>query len=91
VGTGYDLNEDIVSVSYEVQDAGSQRLFQNEPTPPVFSRPDNLIPLPVPTMLTPNSTLTTTIIFESIRFSAEIPPTEGVIVAAYPSFRIVNL
>jgi hypothetical protein len=87
-----DLNDDIISISYEVTDGGSQRNFQNEAVPPILSRPDLLIPLPVPTMFTPNTVVQFTPTYERILFtSAPTPPDEGVLVCALPGYRIVNM
>jgi len=86
----FNLNEDIISLSYEMIDGGSQRNLQNLPVPPVLSRPDNLMPLPMPTLFEPNATVQFVPTYESIRFSdAVVPPTEGVLVVALPGYRIV--
>lgn len=88
----FDLDEDIISISYEVTDAGSQRNFQNAAAPPILSTPDNLVPLPVPTLFTPNSTVQFFPTYESIRFSnGVVPPTDGVLVVAFPGYRIANM
>lgn len=87
-----DLNEDIISISYEVTDSGSQRNFQNEAVPPVLSRPDLLVPLPVPTLFTPNTTVQFTPTYERILFNNQVtPPTEGTLVVSLPGYRVVNM
>ena len=86
-----NLDDDIISISYEVVDSGSQRNFQNEPVPPVLSRPDNMVPLPVPTLWTPNTTIQFFPTYESIVFSSAVPPTQGTLVVAFPGYRIVNM
>lgn len=88
----FDLDEDIISISYEVFDAGSQRNFQNEAVPPLLSRFDNIVPLAVPTLFAPNTTIQVFPTYESIRFSdGAVPPTAGVLVVALPGYRIVNM
>lgn len=85
-------NFDIIDLSYEVVDSGSQRNFQNEAVPPLFSRPDNLIPLPVPTLFAPNSTIQIAPTYERIFFGAPTTATTGGnLVIAIPGYRIVNL
>jgi hypothetical protein len=87
-----DGDSDLISISYEITDSGSQRNFQNEATPPVLSRPDLLVPLPVPTLFTPNTTIQFTPTYERILFNnATTPPTEGRLVVALPGYRIVNM
>ncbi|MFQ5937472.1 MAG: hypothetical protein ACE5LB_13800, partial [Acidiferrobacterales bacterium] len=92
-GSGdYDLDEDIISISYEMVDGGSQRNLQNLPVPPVLSRPDNIVPLPVPTMFQPNTTIQFFPTYQSIRFSDDtVAPTEGILEVGLPGYRIVNL
>lgn len=87
------LDGDIVDLSYEVDDSGSQRNFQNEPVGPIFSRPDNLIPLPVPTLFAPNSVFRFTPTYENIAFDAgaATPTTGGELRVGWPGYRIVNL
>jgi hypothetical protein len=84
---------DFINISYEVADSGSQRNFQNEPTPPVLSRPDNMVPLSVPTLFTPNATITFTPTYESIFFdpAAVTPTTAGILVVSLVGYRVVNL
>lgn len=87
-----DLDADLLSISYEIQDSGSQRNFQNEAVPPILSRPDLMVPLPVPTLFAPNSTITFTPTYERILFnSAGVPPTDGQLVVGLPGYRIANL
>jgi hypothetical protein len=91
-GTGVDLDEDIISLSYEFSDGGSQRNFQNEPVPPVLSRPDNMVPLPVPTLFTPNTSIQIFPTYEAISFSnAATAPTQGTLVMVCPGYRVANM
>ncbi len=86
-------NLDIIDLSYEVVDSGSQRNFQNEASGPVFSRPDNFVPLPVPTLFSPNSVIQFYPTFERIFFNgdADVPTTGGELVVTFPGYRIVNM
>ena len=85
--------QDRIDLSYEVVDSGSQRNFQNEAVGPIFSRPDNLVPLPVPTLFAPNTTIQIFPTFERIFFdpTAAVPTTGGALVIGIPGYRIVNL
>lgn len=86
------LDEDIIDISYEMIDSGSQRNFQNEPAPPMLSRPDLAIPLPVPTLFAPNTTIQFFPTYENILFSAPaVPTTGGRLIVKLPGYRIVNL
>lgn len=86
------LDTDLIDLSYEVVDSGSQRNFQNEPTGPMFSRPDNLIPLPVPTLFAPNTTIQVVPTYERISFNTGgTPTTGGSLYIGFPGYRIVNL
>ena len=86
------VGADIIDLSYEVSDGGSQRNFQNLPVSAgLLSRPDNLIPLPVPTLYTPNTPIQLTPTYENILFDSTIPPTGGTLVIGLPGYRIVNL
>ncbi len=86
-------NQDRIDLSYEIVDGGSQRNFQNEDSHAWFSRPDNAMPLPVPTLFSPNTTIQFFPTFERILFAsaAAIPATQGEIVINLPGYRIVNL
>lgn len=88
-----NTNMDIINISYEVVDGGSQRNFQNEAIGPALSRPDNLIPLPVPTLFSPNSTIQVFPTYEDIFFSddPDEATTGGELWFAFPGYRVVNL
>ena len=87
------LDDDIIDISYSMADAGSQRNFQNLPIlAGLLSRPDNMIPLPVPTLFTPNTTIQFIPQYENILFSVTaVPTTQGTLVVALPGYRIVSL
>lgn len=89
----FGANIDIIDISYELVDGGSQRNFQNAASPPVLSRIDNLVPLPVPTLFTPNATVQFYPTYQNILFAAgaAVPTTGGSLVVALPGYRIVNL
>lgn len=86
-------DQDRIDLSYEIVDAGSQRNFQNEAVPPMFSRPDALFPLPVPTLFAPNTTAQFFPTFEDIFFDPDpaTPTDGGELVVGLPGYRIVNL
>ncbi|MHC4175877.1 MAG: hypothetical protein ACYSWU_00110 [Planctomycetota bacterium] len=87
-----DFDEDIIAISYEISDGGSQRNFQNSERPPLLSMPGNAIPLPVPTLWTPNTVVNFTPIYQRILFSVETPATtQGTLVVGFPGYRIVNM
>jgi len=85
-------NRDSINLSYEIQDTGSQRNFQNAPAAPLLSRFDAALPLPVPTLFSPNTVVVFTPTYEDILFngSAAIPATEGTLVVTLPGYRIIN-
>lgn len=84
---------DIIDISFEIIDGGSQRNFQNLTVAPgLLSRPDNLVPLPVPTLFAPNTTVQVIVTYNNILFStANTPPTGGNLHVDLPGYRIVNL
>jgi len=84
---------DIINLSYEVTDTGSQRLFQNEPSSPLSSRFDAPVPLPVPTLFSPNTVISVTPTYEDIFFdgTVAIPATGGTLRVTLPGYRIINL
>ena len=85
-------DRDVINLSYEFSDGGSQRNFQNEPAGPAFSRPDSLLPLPVPTLFAPNTTIQFTPIYEDILFASPATPTTGgTLVVTLYGYRIANL
>lgn len=84
--------QDGIDLSYEVNDSGSQRAFQNLPVGPIFSRPDLLSPLPVPTLFAPNTTIQFIPTYERIFFGApQVPTTGGTLYVGFPGYKIVNM
>lgn len=85
-------NQDRIDISYEVVDGGNQRNFQNEAVGPAVSRPDNLVPLPVPTLWSPNSVIQFFPTYENILFGAPaVPATGGELWVGLCGYRIVNM
>jgi hypothetical protein len=85
------VDSNIVDISWELVDGGSQRNFQNLPNGPLFSRPDNMIPLPVPTIFAPNSVIQFFPTYEAIAFGGEVETTEGTLSVFLPGYRVVNM
>lgn len=85
------VGTDIIDISYEIQDGGSQRNFQNAPRGPMLSRPDNIVPCAVPTLWAPNSALVFIPTYNAITWDSEVEPTEGTLHIDFIGYRIVNL
>ncbi len=85
------VNEDIIDIMYELNDGGSQRLSQNEPRGPLFSRPDNIVPTPIPTLWSPNSTIVFQPTYLALTWDGDTPPTAGILHVDLIGYRIVNL
>jgi len=85
------VTTDFIDIMYELQDGGAQRLFQNEPRGPMLSRPDNLIPCPVPTIWSPNAAVLFIPTYLALTWNSEVQPTEGTLHVDIPGYRIVNL
>lgn len=87
------IDDDIVDISYEIIDAGSQRNFQNLPMPPLLSRPDALLKLPIPTLFAPNTVVQFIPTYHNVLFSTApaVDTTEGMLVVGLPGYRVVNL
>jgi len=85
------IGTDIIDLSYEIQDGGAQRNYQNDERGPIFSRPDNIVPLPCPTQFAPASTIQFFPIYHNILFNGSTPPTAGVLSIDFIGYRIVNL
>jgi hypothetical protein len=85
------VGTDIVDLLYSIVDGGAQRNFQNNPRGPMFSRPDALQPLPMPTLFAPNATIQFFPVFNKITWNSAIPPTAATLHVSFPGYRIVNL
>lgn len=93
LATQQAADQDRIDLSYEIIDGGSQRNFQNEAAAPIFSRPDYLAPLPVPTLFAPNTVIQFFPTYENILFDPDpaTPTDGGQLVVSLPGYRIVNL
>lgn len=86
------VSTDIIDISYEMQDGGNQRFFQNDPRGPLLSRPDNIVPCPVPTLWAPNTTINFVPTYLSLTWNGTpVAPTAGLLHVTIPGYRIVNL
>ena len=89
------INDDVIDLSWELVDGGSQRNFQNLAANPSFSRPDLALPLAVPTLFAPNTTIQFFPTYESISFAPPIAETDatraGILAVTLPGYRIVNM
>ena|SRR5574338_141813 len=85
------VDTDIIDIMYELADGGSQRNFQNAPRGPMLSRPDNIVPCPVPTEWAPNSALVFTPTYNKLTWNGTTPPTQGTLHVDFIGYRIVNL
>lgn len=84
------LTSDFIDISYEIQDTGPTRNFQNDSTPgTILSIYNELRPLPMPTKFEPNSTVSFIPIYENISFSTSgTATTAGKLVVVLPGYRI---
>jgi hypothetical protein len=85
------VDTNIIDLMYELQDGGNNRNFQNGPRGPIFSRPDNIVPLPCPTLFAPNATIQFYPTYNNILFSGATPTTAGILHVDLIGYRIVNL
>lgn len=85
------VTTDFIDIKYEITDGGAGRLFQNAPRGPMFSRADNLVMCPRPTVWSPNSNVIFTPTYLAISFTGATPPTQGTLHVDIPGFRVINL
>lgn len=85
------VGTDIIDIMYELNDGGAQRQTQNEPRGPLFSRPDNIVPCPLPTIWSPNASVIFQATYLALTWNSAIPPTEGTLHVDLVGYRIVNL
>lgn len=85
------VNTDIIDLLYEMTDGGAQRFMQNAPRGPIFSRPDNFVPTPIPTLWSPNSTIVFTPTYLNLTWDSQVPPTQGTLHVDLIGYRITNL
>lgn len=86
-----EIHGDLIDIKYELDDAGSQRFMQNDPRGPVLSRPDNIVPCPVPTQWAPNASIKFTPTYMSFLWNGTVAPTAGRLHVDLIGYRIVNL
>lgn len=86
-----EVGTDIIDLLYELNDAGAQRLTQNEPRGPLFSRPDNIVPCPLPTMWQQNAAIVFQPTYLALTWDSAVPPTEGTLHVDLIGYRIVNM
>lgn len=91
-----EISGDLIDIKYELDDAGSQRFMQNDPRGPVLSRPDNIVPCPVPTQWAPNASIKFTPTYMSFLWNGgggggAVAPTAGKLHVDLVGYRIVNL
>jgi hypothetical protein len=85
------VDTDIIDLMYELQDGGNGRLLQNEPRGPLFSRPDNIVPCPVPTLWTPNSSILFIPTYLNFTWDGDPAPTQGILHVDLIGYRVANL
>lgn len=90
-----EIAGDLIDIKYEIDDNGSQRYMQNAPRGPVLSRPDNIVPCPVPTQWAPNASIKFTPTYLSVLWNGGggggVAPTGGTLHVDLIGYRIVNL
>ncbi len=85
------VDTDIIDLMYEIADGGAQRNMQNQPRGPLFSRPDNIVPAPLPTVWSPNSTIVFTPTYLAFTWDGAVPPTAAVLHVDLIGYRIANM
>lgn len=85
------VDTDIIDILYELNDGGSQRQGQNEPRGPVLSRPDNIVPCPLPTLWSPNATIVFQPTYLALTWDATVAPTQGTLHVDLIGYRIANM
>jgi len=86
------VDTDIIDILYEMFDGGAGRQFQNAPrSAGLLSRPDNLVPLPIPTLWSPNSNIQFQPTYLALTWDGSPAPTQGILHVDLPGYRVVNL
>lgn len=85
------VDTDIIDMQYELQDGGNKRLLQNEPRGPLFSRPDNIVPCPLPTLWSANATILFIPTYNKFTWNSDPAPTEGTLHVDLIGYYIANL
>lgn len=91
--SAYSTTMDVIDISYELIDSGSQRNFQNITVGGgLLSQADHLIPLPVPTLFQPNTTVSIIITYHNILFGTNGEDTTGGLLHVdLPGYRIAQM
>ncbi len=85
------VQTDWIDLKYQIQDGGNKRLLQNMDRGPLFSRPDNIVPCPIPTLWSPNSTIKVIPTYLSFTWNSAEPPTAGILHVDLIGYYIANL
>ena len=85
------VDTDIIDILYELNDGGSQRFMQNTPRGPLFSRPDNIVPTPIPTLWPANASIVFQPTYLALTWNGTTPPTQGTLHVDLIGYLIVNL
>lgn len=85
------VDTDIIDILYELNDGGSQRFMQNQPRAPLLSRPDNIVPCPIPTLWASNSTIVFQPTYLDMTWDSNPAPTQGTLHVDLIGYRIINL
>lgn len=85
------VDTDIIDIMYELNDGGSQRFMQNQPRGLLLSRPDNIVPCPIPTQWAPNAAIVFQPTYLALTWNGTVPPTQGILHVDLIGYRIVNL
>lgn len=85
------IQTDIIDIMYELADGGSQRFMQNAPRGPLFSRPDNIVPCPVPTLFSSNTSINFYPTYLDLNWNGAVAPTQGILHVILIGYRIFNL
>lgn len=86
-----EVTGDVISLGYRFYDGGSERFFDNAAVGPIFSRPDNMVPLPVPTHFSTSALISIYPQYGRIQFGGDTPTTKGRLKIDLPGYRCVNL
>ncbi len=85
------VDTNIIDISWELFDGGSERLMQSAASAPLFSRPDSILPCPVPTKFSANASIQFFPTYNNIAFGGATPTTDGILHVTIPGYKIVNL
>lgn len=85
------VDTDWIDLLYEMQDGGNGRLFQNAARGPLFSRPDNIVPVPVPTLWAPNTAVNLIPTYQALNWDGNPEVTQAQLFVTIPGYHCVNL